>query len=45
MLKTRFNLSAQESGAMGESGESRFSALGGLCLGCFACCVAAGAIR
>tara|TARA_B110000211_G_C13526497_1_gene313169 strand:- start:119 stop:397 length:279 start_codon:yes stop_codon:yes gene_type:complete len=34
MLQTRFNLLAQETGAMSESGEGRFSALGGFCLDC-----------
>ena len=50
ILKTRFNLSAQESGATGESGEGRSSVLAGLCEGgltfcCFACSLVAGTIR
>jgi len=36
MLKTRFNLSAQESGAMGKSREGRFYSLGCLTFCCFA---------
>jgi len=39
------NLSAQESGAMGESAEGLFSALGCLTFCCFACCLAASTIH